>query len=460
MNTLSTISTISTLGTTNWQTLAGPKHLFSMVAKNSDGRLELFALAEDGTLEHCWQSAPGDPTTWSDWHSLGKGAWDEAGPTSFTVVLSNKGCLEVFLVADGNSGEHGNGAAPNRSGQIFHNSQSAPSQDARDAGGGMWAGWHDLDARYANGWSTAIGVTAVRNADGRLNLFVMSANRGVLEEKWWSDYTNSTMIGHYQQTERGQWNGPELRISIETCIEVEGRPDYSCKSRLPVKLAAALNSDGRFELFANAGGLDAKRRGRQGITCIPAYLWHARQTSEHGKNWGTSDFPLPPTPTMPTVPHVAIDSTTTRYEDQATQPSAILNHEGNLELYMWGNVDHNVWVLKQDPTVAGRWLPWRSIGDSKEWRHPVVVANQNNVLTVLAVDMTSNGIWYLDQFLNNEDQAVWSSEWQPISENEDATDTRLLHAIIDHDGRIELFASGPDNVGFRHRYQTTPGKWR
>src|SRR6476660_4838676 len=215
----------------SWLNLAGPKHVDSAVAKNSNGRLELFALAEDGDLYHCRQLEPGDSGAWSEWYALGKGEWDQAPPGSFAVGLSGKGCLEVFVVADG--------APAYGRGQIFHNRQTNPNGGEDD-----WTGWHGLDSRATNGWSTDVGPTIVRNADGLLDLFVMSANRGVYETYWWSDYTNSTAVGHYRQTADGKWNGPELRIYIETCIEVEGRDDYLCHSKLPVKLVPALNGGG------------------------------------------------------------------------------------------------------------------------------------------------------------------------------------------------------------------------
>jgi hypothetical protein len=430
----------------HWQTLAGPRHIYSAVAGNSDGRLELFALTEGGSLEHCWQMSPGDSAHWSEWHSLGKGEWDEAGPSAFAVALDNNGCLQLLLVADGTT--------PYAPGQIFHNGQR--SAGAHGGGADEWIGWQSLDARYAQGWSNSVGPTVVRGTDGRLNLFVMSANRGVLEEKWWSDYTNSTNIGHYQQNQDGSWTGPEIRLSIETCIEVEGRPDYICKSKLPIRLAASLNSDGRLELFANAGDLQAKRRDVSGITYIPAYLWHARQTGDHSKNWGFSDFPMPPT---------TAGDMKTDYDAQPARPAepvVVPNHEGNLELYVWGQTDHHVWSRKQDPTVEGRWLPWCNVGGPKELGRPVVVSDRNHMLTVLATNMTSDTILTLSQSLDDGGRAVWPEEWQSIAagaEGEAAPGTAILQAATNQDGRIEIFTDAPDNSGFLHMYQSSPGKW-
>jgi hypothetical protein len=429
-----------------WQTLAGPKHTYSTLVENGDGRLELFALTGDGDLQHCWQKSPSDSAHWSEWHQLGRGEWDQAGPGSFTVALDNKGCLQLFLVA--------NGTAPGAQGQVFHCKQRSPGlAGTRDSGAGEWSEWHTLDGRHSHGWSTTVGPSVVRDADGQLNLFVMSANRGVLEENWWSDYTNSTGIGHYQENEDGSWSGPELRLAIETCIEMEGRPDYTCTSKLPVKLASALNSDGRLELFANAGDMDAKRRGVPGTTHIPAYLWHARQTREHSKNWSSGDLSMPP---------LAAGDVDTGYDGQATQPAVVLGHEGNLELYVWGNSDHHIWLRKQDPSVEGRWLPWSNLGGSEEWTCPVVVGDRDNMLTVLATNAASGTMWYLAQALDGGGQAVWPEEWQLVRNDVEAGATPAadsLQAITNRDGCIELFASGPDNTGFFHMSQNAPGKW-
>jgi hypothetical protein len=224
-------------------------------------------------------------------------------------------------------------------------------------------------------------------------------------------------------------------------------------------LAAALNSDGRLELFANAGDLEAKRRGVPGITYIPAYLWHVRQSGNHSRNWGSSDFPMPPAPPAP--PAVAgVDMVDTHYGARATQPSVVLNHEGNLEVYVWGNIDHGIWVKKQDPAVEGRWLPWVNIGGAGGWRRPVVVGDGNNLLTVLASNMNSNEIWYLTQDVDSEGRAVWPAEWHPITEDGDGDEQgrELLHAIINQDGRIELFASGSARMGFSYKYQNKQGE--
>jgi hypothetical protein len=425
----------------SWLDLAGPKHSYSAIAKNGNGRLELFALTEAGDLHHCWQLEPGDSGTWSEWRSLGRGDWNGVPHSTFAVGLSGKGGLELFLVAD---------SAPTAGGgQIFHNRQTDPN-----GGEGEWTGWHTLDASESNGWNTHVGPTVIRNADGLLELFVMLADRGVYEEYWWSDYTSSTGIGHYSQTEDGKWKGPEVRQYIETCIEVEGRDDYLCRSDLPVRLVPALNSRGRLELFATVGDLEAKRRGVPGLTHIPVSLWHAWQAEAPVRNWWDSSFSMPGT-----RPDARLGHTEGGYHNPAVQPVVALDHDGRLELFLLGVGDQDIWVRQQNQVVQSGWSSWRSIGRSREWRHPVVVGDQHNFLTVFASSMTSGAVWYLAHHLNDHNETVWSEDWQPIGDDRDTSGEELLHGITNSDGRIELFASGPDNLGFRHKYQDSPGKW-
>ena len=37
--------------------------------------------------------------------------------------------------------------------------------------------------------------------------------------------------------------------------------------------------------------------------------------------------------------------------------------------------------------------------------------------------------------------------------------TAILQAATNQEGRIEIFADAPDNSGFLHMYQSSPGKW-
>jgi hypothetical protein len=344
----------------NWLELAGPKHISSAITKNGNGGLELFALTEEGDIHHCRQTQPGDPASWSTWSSLGKGGWNVTIPKSFALGLSHNGGVEVFLVADCN--------ATDGRGQIFHNMQIDGDERA-------WSGWHVLDAAQTSGWSTTVCPSVVRNSDGFLDLFVMFADRRLHGGYWWSDYTNSTPVGHFRQSPDGRWSGPDIRTYIETCISEEVGDDYCCNSQLPVKLVAALNSTGRLELFANAGDFEAKRGRSPDLSHIPANVWHSWQGNAPVRRWWSGNFPMP---------DVEPNAASAKYHIDATQPIVALDHDGSLEIFLGGTTDGEIWVKKQDPVVSNGWSSWLKIGSSKGWRRPIVTNNQGNTLTVFA----------------------------------------------------------------------------
>ncbi len=71
-----------------------------VVGKNADGRLEIFALGDDNALWHIWQVTPNDG--WSEWKTLGTPARDTSLTDQFTVGRNKDGRQEVFAV--GNEG--------------------------------------------------------------------------------------------------------------------------------------------------------------------------------------------------------------------------------------------------------------------------------------------------------------------------------------------------------------------
>ena len=123
------------------------------VARNADGRLELFTSGTDHPLWHISQTAPdGD---WSDWAPLG-GDWAEVARGSnvaLAVAQNADGRLELF-------------APSPDSVMLWHIWQTAP--------GGDWSDWATLTHPD---WATPralsfLGPAVVRNADGRLEVFV------------------------------------------------------------------------------------------------------------------------------------------------------------------------------------------------------------------------------------------------------------------------------------------------
>ncbi len=93
---------------TGTQAVGGPAVLNPVVARNADGRLEVFAVTPTfDAIYHRWQTAPSNG--WSNWAQFG-------GPTGGVPVVAQNadGRLEVFALSPGGSG-------------IYHRWQTAPS---------------------------------------------------------------------------------------------------------------------------------------------------------------------------------------------------------------------------------------------------------------------------------------------------------------------------------------------
>jgi hypothetical protein len=143
----------SSLGTPGGQHAPG----VAAVARNKDGRLELFTVGGDGMVWHRWQRAPGR-RTWAPWSSLGTPGGQHA-PGGLVVARNIDGRLELFTVAS--------------DGAVWHSWQ-------RSTGG--WQAWETLDSQAGGFNEVAVGA----NADGRLVVFAIAASSasGYL---WWRE---------------------------------------------------------------------------------------------------------------------------------------------------------------------------------------------------------------------------------------------------------------------------------
>src|SRR5690348_7600161 len=86
------------------------------VARNADGRLEVFVTGAEGPLLHVWQEAPN--SDWSHWQSLGGRVAGAPG-----VGRNLDGRLEVFTINPDDGG-------------LWHIFQTAPSNG--------WSEWFSL----------------------------------------------------------------------------------------------------------------------------------------------------------------------------------------------------------------------------------------------------------------------------------------------------------------------------
>jgi surface antigen len=197
------------------------------VARNRDGRLELFAIGQNWELYHRWQTSPGG--SWSSWRQLdgsvsGVAAETNADGRIELIALGLYG--EVYRRAQTTPGGgwsgwqrldgsvHSIALARNRDGRLelfavgqrgeaYHRWQTAP--------GGAWSGWRQFDGRISN-------IAADTSHDGRLELFAVGL-RGEVYQRWQTSPGGSWSA----------WNRRDGRIYRE---------------------ALARNGDGRLELFA------------------------------------------------------------------------------------------------------------------------------------------------------------------------------------------------------------------
>ena len=187
-------------GSQNWH---GLERLFDVagvaqvvVGRNTDGRLEVFALdAAMGLIWHNWQNSPSGSQDWHGWEQLG-GA---VGLGQIAVSSNADGRLELF-------------AWDNQTGLAWHVWQNSPS------GSQDWHGWERLFDVVGLG-QIAVGS----NADGRLELFALDTSAGLAWHNWQNSPSGSQ-----------DWHG------WERLFDAAGLG----------RIAVGSNADGRLELFA------------------------------------------------------------------------------------------------------------------------------------------------------------------------------------------------------------------
>ncbi|MFC5500008.1 hypothetical protein ACFPOE_20870 [Caenimonas terrae] len=164
------------------------------VARNADGRLEIFARSASGALVHCWQ---GNPTgDFGGWSSLD----GELPPDAPIAAAANAdGRLEVFVRGTDNA--------------VWSRRQTAPNSG--------WGAWNSLAGAVPPGGDVVVAT----NGDGRLELFAHAPD-GTIRHCW-------------QRTPGGAWSD---WAALAGGLLVTG------------PLAVARNQDGRLEVFAQ--GLD------------------------------------------------------------------------------------------------------------------------------------------------------------------------------------------------------------
>src|SRR5262249_8514205 len=84
-----------------WQTLPSPGTSVDSVARNADGRLELFGKNNKAVVVHAWQLKPAG--SWSGWAPLGTAVMYGY----VTAAKNSDGRLEIFAQGSDSVGTHG-----------------------------------------------------------------------------------------------------------------------------------------------------------------------------------------------------------------------------------------------------------------------------------------------------------------------------------------------------------------
>jgi hypothetical protein len=321
-------------------------------AINSDGRLETFAVATNGSVWNIWQRAP---------HS---GPWSRISGLGGIVLqpvceaLNSDGRLEIFGIGT----DH---AAYNRW-------QTHPHA-------GPWGGWNRL-----GGWVSQLA--AARNSDGRLELFGIGAD-GALYNMWQTAPHSGPWHG---------WNrlgGVVKRICAS--LNSDGRLEvfgigsdnalYNIWQTAPHSgpwsgwnrlggwvsdIASTINSDGRLEVFGIGGD---------------GALYNIWQTAPHSGPWSgwnrlggwvrqivpmrNSDgrlevFGIGGDSALYNIwqmaPHSGPWSSWNRLGGWVKQISAALNSDGRLEVFGIGS-DSDLYNIWQTVPHGGPWSSWNKL---------------------------------------------------------------------------------------------------
>jgi acylphosphatase len=195
----------------SWASLGKPSSVIlnSLVARpNADGRLEVFGIGSDGALWHIWQKTAGGG--WWNWFSSGQPSVGNAQPLSPAISSNTDGRLEVFTIGNDGSLQHIWQTTPNGSwsqwasltkpaaGALISSPTVGRNKDGRlevlaigldralwhiwqMAAGQGWDGWASLGT--PSSITTSPNPFVIGNADGRLEAFTNGSD-GALWHIW------------------------------------------------------------------------------------------------------------------------------------------------------------------------------------------------------------------------------------------------------------------------------------
>ena len=152
----------------DWDSLQGPAYGDPVVARNADGRLEVFVIGKDNQLFHRWYDYPNNTSQWSNWELMPSDSVVQVPPSNRpAVALNPDGRLELFLSVPTNGSNWTTG--------LLHTRQTSENSS-------QWSTEWDK-------FPTPHSLPLVRNPaisrtiDGRIELFVRSLD-GNYYHRW------------------------------------------------------------------------------------------------------------------------------------------------------------------------------------------------------------------------------------------------------------------------------------
>ncbi len=292
------------------------------VGVNSDGRLEVFIVGTDGTVNHIWQKVAGSSAT-TNWTTFATFSSHVSTTAKLAVGNWANGALECFVIGT--------------DGALYHNYQTTPS--------GVWAGFVSLGGAWTQGADIAVN----NEKDGRAEVFIVG-NTGNLYHNWQTAINGTT------------WNG---WANIGGALSPVVRTDVG------------RNSDGRLEVFTlGTDGIAYHEYETAANTPGTWVSWNSL-----GGNWETDAKPIVGTDANGALEVFLIGSTGNMYHNyqsggvwsgwvdlngtfsQNVRPCVGKNQSGTLELFLTGtgsDIQHNYQTAPSSSTWAG----WSSLGGS------------------------------------------------------------------------------------------------
>jgi hypothetical protein len=358
------------------------------VARNSDGRLDLFCIGDDKALWHIVQNKPDPEPSWGKWESLGGGI---AGNPA--VFANADGRLEVFARGTDDKLQHiGQLKAGGPWAQLQPLRGTIPGDPAafanahdghlelffRGADEALWHIWQKVASKGP--WSdleslkgrVAGNPAVARNSDGRLEVFARGA-----DDKLWHTWQ--------RHASAGPWSNLDSLGGIITSDP-----------------AVVLNADGHLVVFA---------RGKDNA------LWHIWQTKEHKNPW--SEWK-------------SLGGTIT------SNPAVALNSEGRLEVFACGAGNVLFHSSQEKKSLGSPWSPWASFKDGGGFiSDPAVIAGAEGRLEVFGRG-ANNALWHISQ--ENAAAGTWSA-WTSLGapdQNEQSFEISAPFAVGDLVAEVTL----------------------